>query len=196
MNDPHATRMTLIARLKNRHDGRAWGEFVEIYMPVVYGFVLRAGLQDADAGDVTQDVFRSVARSIDGFQCERRKGSFRGWLMVVTRSRLCDFLASRRRRIDGSGDSAVHEQIDQTPVHSEAEDVWEQDYQRSVFRWAADQIRDRFKDSTWKAFWQTSVEGKDTKSVAESLGMSEGAVYIAKCRVTATLKETVREYED
>ncbi len=87
MNDPHATRMTLIARLKDREDGRAWKEFVEIYMPVVYGLVVRSGLQDADASDVTQEVFRSIARSIDGFQCERSKGSFRGWLMTVTRKR-------------------------------------------------------------------------------------------------------------
>ncbi len=196
MDNLNATRMTLIAKLKDRQDGRAWKEFVEIYMPVVYRFVVRSGVQDADAADVTQDVFRSVARSIDGFQCERSKGSFRGWLMTVTRSRLSDFRARRGREVHGSGDTGVHEHIEQISASTDGEAAWEQDYRQSVFRWAADQIRDHFKQSTWSAFWQTCVEGKDTKTVAQSLGISEGAVYIAKCRVTARLKEAIREYED
>ena len=196
MADPRATRMTLIARLKDRRDGTAWKELVEIYMPVVHGLVVRSGLQDADAADVTQDVFRSVARSIDGFQCERNKGSFRGWLMAITRSRLADFLASRRRHVQASGDTAVQECLEQVPQNVGGEEVWEEDYRRSVFRWAADKVRGRFKESTWQAFWRTAVEGEDTKTVAQSLDMSEGAVYIAKCRVTARLKETISHMED
>ncbi len=195
MNDLHVTRMTLITRLKDRDDGRAWKEFVEIYMPVVHGLVARSGLQDADAEDVTQDVFRSIARSINGFDCERSRGSFRGWLMAVTRSRTADFLARRHRHVSGTGDTVVHDHLSQIPQDTNGEDIWEQDYQRSVFRWAADRIRHQFRDSTWQAFWKSSVDGQDTKTVAEALSISEGAVYIAKCRVTAKLKETIEKFE-
>ena len=64
MDDPQPTRFSLIVRLRDGDDGQAWSEFVDIYTPVVYGFARRFGLQDADAADVTQDVFRTVAGSI------------------------------------------------------------------------------------------------------------------------------------
>ncbi len=196
MNDLHATRMTLITRLKDRGDDRAWKEFVEIYMPVVHGLVVRSGLQDADAEDVTQDVFRSIARSIGGFHCERGSGSFRGWLMAVTRSRTADYWAGRHRLVSGSGDTAVHDHLAQVPQDTNGEDIWEQDYQRSVFRWAADRICHQFTDPTWQAFWRSCVDGQDTKTVAKALNISEGAVYIAKCRVTAKLRETIEKFEE
>ena len=86
MDDPQPTRFSLLVRLRNAGDGRAWGEFVEIYTPVVYGFARKRGLQDADVSDVTQDVFRTVFRSISKFQCSREKGSFRAWLKAEKRA--------------------------------------------------------------------------------------------------------------
>ena len=53
------------------------------------------------------------------------------------------------------------------------------------------QVRGSFQQSTWQAFWQTAVEGKSPKQVASSLGMSPGAVYIARSRVLARLREQI-----
>lgn len=196
MDDSQLTRMTLIARLRDHRNGEAWTEFVEIYTPVVYRHLRRAGLQDADAADVTQDVFRTVARSIDGFRCDRAKGSFRGWLMTVARSRLCDHLATRKKHVQGTGDSAIHEHLDQLVGQSGNEEAWEHDYQHSIFEWAARQIRVDFTNSTWDAFWQTCVQGRDTKTVAAELGITVAAVYIAKCRVTVRLKDLICQLDE
>jgi RNA polymerase sigma-70 factor (ECF subfamily) len=87
------------------------------------------------------------------------------------------------------------ERLQEQPSREDDKAIWEHEYRKSVFDWAAAQIRPRFQDSTWQAFWQTSLEGKQTREVAESLGMSEGAVYIAKCRVLAQLKKKVQEIE-
>jgi RNA polymerase sigma-70 factor (ECF subfamily) len=65
-----------------------------------------------------------------------------------------------------------------------------------VFQFTADRVRDDFERTTWDAFWMTKVEGKATKDVAQTLGMSEGAVYIAKCRVLARIKAMVRALEE
>jgi RNA polymerase sigma-70 factor (ECF subfamily) len=196
MNDPGTTRWTLIARLKNREDGEAWEEFMEIYTPVVYSFLRRSKLQDADANDVTQDVFSSVFRFIDRFRCEPSDGSFRGWLRKVTWSRLIEFCRRRKRQIPGSGDTGVHELIQRIPERSEDEDAWEQDYQKSVLHWAANKIRPAFTGPTWDAFWRTAINGEDAQAVAKSLDISKGAVYIAKSRVKKKLVETIRGFED
>ena len=58
---------------------------METYAPLVQGFLHRQGLQDADARDVGQQVFMSVAADIDG-QRSRRAGAFRKSLYTIVRN--------------------------------------------------------------------------------------------------------------
>ena len=60
---------------------------------------------------------------------------------------------------------------------------------------AADQIKGAFSEKTWQAFWQTAVEAKDVKDIAKSLGMSVGAIYVAKSRVLARIRQEVEALE-
>ena len=133
MNDSQATRFSLLVRLRDMQDTEAWFEFVEIYTPVVYGFLRKRGLQDADAADVTQDVFRKVSRSIRGFQCDRELGSFRGWLLTVTRNSLTDLHETRGRQPVGSADTAVHRLLEEESADDGSRQTWESEYRQSVF---------------------------------------------------------------
>ena len=195
MDDSDTTRPSLLVRIRDAGDGQAWSQFVRVYSPLVYRYVRRRGLQDADASDVTQDVLRTVARSIGRFDYDRRKGSFRSWLISVVRTRLCDFMADRGRQACGSGETGVQRLLEEQPDAADEEEIWEQEYQRCLFDRAAEQIRDEFQDSTWQAFWQTSIEGKNTRQVARSLDMTVGAVYIARSRVLARLKKQIERIE-
>jgi RNA polymerase sigma-70 factor (ECF subfamily) len=65
-----------------------------------------------------------------------------------------------------------------------------------VFDWAAGVVRDEFEATTWKAFWETAVEDKPVKDVAAALGVSVGAVYVARCRVMARLREAIGQVDD
>jgi RNA polymerase sigma-70 factor (ECF subfamily) len=73
---------------------------------------------------------------------------------------------------------------------------WDQQYEQRLFLWASEQVKVGLQDSTWQAFWQTAVEGKHAKQVAHSLGLSVGAVYVAKSRVLARLKELIQQLQD
>jgi RNA polymerase sigma-70 factor (ECF subfamily) len=90
----------------------------------------------------------------------------------------------------------VRKHLEQIPSGEDADRVWEDEYRRSGFRFATERVRDSFERSTWEAFWQTSVEGRSTKETAQSLGLSEGAVYIARCRVLAQVKTLVKTLEE
>ena len=127
---------------------------------------------------------------------DRRRGAFRHWLMAVMRNRLSEFWQGRSRQASGRGDTEVRKHLEQIPSGEDADRVWEDEYRRSVFRFAAERVRDSFQRSTWEAFWQTSVEGKSTKEAAQALGLSEGAVYIARCRVLAQVKTLVKTLEE
>ena len=190
------TRPSLLVRIRDARDDQAWRQFVEIYAPLVDRYGRKHGLQPADAADLAQEVLQVVASAADRFRYDPQRGSFRGWLFTVTRNKLRRLHAQRRRQPLATGDSAVRGMIEQQPSPEPDEDIWNQEYQRRLFSWAAGQIRDSFQDSTWRAFWQTAVEDRPARSVAEELGMTVGAVYIAKSRVLARLRRVVRQLED
>jgi RNA polymerase sigma-70 factor (ECF subfamily) len=187
---PPETRPSLVVRIRDAADTAAWRLFVDLYGPLVYAFARRHGLQDADAADLTQEVMRSVAGAVRSLDYDPRRGSFRSWLYTVARSRLLDF--HRRRPPLGSGDSAVQAVLDDVPARPEPDPDWDRDYERRVFAWAAEQVRDEFRESTWQAFWLTAVDGRTGEEAAQQLGLSLGAVQVAKSRVLSRLKATVR----
>jgi RNA polymerase sigma-70 factor (ECF subfamily) len=197
MSKTPPTRLSLLVRLRDARDDRAWAQFVELYAPLVYGFARKHGLQDADAADLTQDVLQAVSGGIRRLDYDPHRGSFRGWLFTVVRNKLRNFIAAQKRPGRGTGDSNAQQLLQELPAREDDQTAWwDQEYERRVFTWAAEQVRGVFQDSTWQAFWQTAVEGKTGPEVARGLGLSVAAVYLAKGRVMARLKELIRETLD
>jgi RNA polymerase sigma-70 factor (ECF subfamily) len=192
------TRPSLLVRLKNPRDERAWGEFLEIYEPLVYRLARTRGLQAADAQDLTQEVFRAVAAAIDRWDPDPARGSFRGWLSRIARNLIVNMLLARARRTAGygAGGSDLVELLESMPA-PEAEEtaLFDSEYRRRLFTWAADKARHGFRENTWQAFWRTAVEGHDVSAVAQSLGMTPGAVHIARSRVMARIRREIEAKE-
>jgi RNA polymerase sigma-70 factor (ECF subfamily) len=197
MADVPLTRASLLVRMRDPRDASAWSQFVDLYAPLIYGFARKRGLQDADAADLAQDVLRAVSTGIRSFEYDPLRGMFRSWFFTVVRNKLRDFTSSRARNTPGSGDPDVHSLLDEQPGReSELESAWAQEYEQQLFTWAAEQVRKEVQPATWCAFWQTAVEGKSGKEVALAAGISVPAVYLAKGRVLARLRELVREARD
>jgi RNA polymerase sigma-70 factor (ECF subfamily) len=191
------TRPSLLVRIRDSSDHQAWSQFVELYAPLIYGFARKHGLQDADAADLTQDVLRVVAKTIHGLDYDRQRGSFRGWLFTVVRNKLHNFVTRRRPYEHGTGDTGAHKLLQEQPApEEEAGALWEEDYEKQLFACAAKQVQSRVQESTWQAFWQTAVLGKSGKDVAKELQLTVAAVYLAKSRVMAQLKEQVRQLRE
>jgi RNA polymerase sigma-70 factor (ECF subfamily) len=189
------TRASLLIRLRDARDESAWGQFVEIYTPLIYGFCRGRGLQEADAADVCQEVLCTVSRGAARFEYDPSKGKFRNWLFTVVRSKLNNFFATRQRQPDPAGPSTLMQMVDadSNPVD---QSEWDAQYLRHIFNWAAERVRPEFQESTWQAFWKTTVEEEDGKQVAESLGLSVGAVYVAKSRVLTRLRQEIQLVEE
>ena len=189
------TRPSLLLRVRSGTDERAWREFVDIYTPLVFGFACRRGLQEADAADVAQEVMRAVAKHMPSFAYQPDKGTFRSWLFTVTRNKFNNFLEARRRQPVGTGETAVQEYLEAIPS-PEQDDSWDREYYERLFVWACEKVRAEFQEPTWKAFWQTAVQDKSGQEVAKDLGISVGAVYIARSRVTARIREKIQEVSE
>jgi RNA polymerase sigma-70 factor (ECF subfamily) len=194
MNSP-PTRFSLLVRLRDPRDERAWAEFVAIYTPLIERLARHKGLQDADAADLVQDVLGAVARAVEREAFDPARGSFRGWLFRVARNLAVNFLVRQGRHERGSGDSAVQELLEAQPAPDEPSGLFDVEYRRQLLAWAAEQVRGEFSELTWQAFWQTGVEGRPAREVAEALATTVGTVYHYKSRVMARLRQKIAEVE-
>jgi RNA polymerase sigma-70 factor (ECF subfamily) len=195
METPPSTRPSLLLRIRDAGDKDAWLQFVDLYAPLVYRLARRRRLQDADAADLTQDVMQAVSGAAQRLEYDPQRGSFRAWLFTVARNRLNNFLLASKRRAEHAGTPSAQELLDEQPAREHEEAIWEQEYEQRLFDWAAEQVRGNFQNSTWQAFWRTAVEGHAPAAVAAELGLSVGAVYIAKSRVLARLREHIRRIQ-
>jgi len=186
-----STRHSLVLRLRNLDDDIAWAEFVQLYEPLVFRLAKSKGLQDADAQDLCQELFRAVAAAIERW--DPAKGKFRAWLFRITRNLVVNFLVRQGRQPRGSGRTSVLELLEAQPAgDAGAEAEFAAEFKRRAFHWAAEQAKPEFADSTWQAFWLTGVENRPVAEVAAELGLTEGAIYVARCRVLARLRKCVQ----
>ncbi len=195
MADSSATRVSLLVRIRDHCDTAAWGEFVEIYAPLVYALARRHGAQDADAADLTQEVLKTVVCAAPAFVYDPERGSFRGWLLTVARNQIRKWISAQRRHPQSGGEKIQHA-LEMQPAPAEEAARWDQEYHQRLFEWAAEKVRPSFRPATWQAFWQTTVENCAARDVAAALGLSVGAVYIARSRVLARIKEQIQQLRE
>jgi RNA polymerase sigma-70 factor (ECF subfamily) len=181
------TSLTLLERVR-RSDQAAWERLVSLYTPLVYHWCLRCGLQPADAEEVSQEVFLAVARGIGDFRHDREGDSFRGWLRTITRNKVCDHRPPPGGQ--GVGGSDVQGRLLQVPAG--AEEGSEVEEAGMVYRRAVELIEAEFEPSSRRAFWLL-LGGRRPADVAADLGLSTGAVYIAKSRILKRLRDEFRE---
>jgi RNA polymerase sigma-70 factor (ECF subfamily) len=191
MSTPSITRASLLLRIRDPSDRLAWNDFVQLYAPLIHAYGMHRGLQDADAADLVQEVLRRVARSIPQFEYDRSRGSFRGWLLTVTRNELRKMAARKSSRAQASGDTAVRSLLEQEPDEPASDDQWDREYQWNLFLWAAERVKAEFREATWQAFWRTVVEGQAIETVAQELKLS-----IARSRVIARIRQEIATIEE
>jgi RNA polymerase sigma factor (sigma-70 family) len=196
MDGVESTRSSLLIRLRDPRDELAWSDFTEIYRPLICEFARQRGLQEADAQDLAQEVFRAVARAIERYDPDPALGSFRGWLFRITNNLMINLLTAQRRHPRGSGDTGLQRLLEEQPDVTEDESaLFETEYRRRLLAWAAERARGSFSNVTWQVFWLTGVEGRPAKEVADSLGMSIGTIYQYKSRVVARIRREIERVE-
>jgi RNA polymerase sigma factor (sigma-70 family) len=189
MQESPATRASLLVRLRDGGDAAAWQEFVRLYAPIIYGFARKRGLQDADAADLMQEVLRSLSSAAQRLEYDPARGTFRGWLFTVTRNKVFNFLESRSKRVLGTGDSSMQRRLEQhAGSDGDLSADWEADYQRTLAAQAMERVKGEFQAATWDAFILTAVDGRTPAQVSARVGLSVGAIYVAKSRVIARLR--------
>lgn len=184
------TSQTLLLRMREPSDDGAWSEFARLYTPLLRKFALLRGVDSQDVDDLVQEVLKTVSQAIRDFEYDAARGTFRSWLFIVTRSKVARHFKKQSRLTCGSGSETVRLMLEAQPAPEEEKD-WDLEYRRRMFAWASEIVQKEVAEKTWRAFWMMTVEEKTTADTAKELGMTAGAVYVAKSRVIARMRERI-----
>jgi RNA polymerase sigma-70 factor (ECF subfamily) len=193
-----STSRTLLEVVK-RGDGEGWQRLVYLYTPLVVAWCRRDGVSAAEAEDITQEVFATVSKRIQDFH-KQPGPSFRVWLRAITRNKLGDRLRRQSREpargLGGTDAQNLIGQIADPACAVETDPEAEEDEhteRRLLCRRALGLIRSEFEPRTWQAFWRVVIEDRCPADAAAELGMTPNAVYIARSRILARLRELLAE---
>lgn len=183
------TSLSLLDRVSSSADQEAWERLVAIYHPLLERWLRSYEVQAADADDLIQEVLTAVLQEVGSFDHNRRAGAFRAWLRRILVNRVRNFWRSRNYAPRASGTSSLLDRINQLEDDSSGlSRVWNAEHDRHVMAQLVESVRPRVQPQTWEAFRRQVFEGQRADVVAEDLGISLSAVYVARSRVLAILR--------
>jgi|SRR5690348_3977673 len=194
------TRASLLSRLKNWEDADSWQDFANTYERLIYSTALRSGLTDSEAKDVLQEVLLSVAKTIDEFKSDPTRGSFKGWLLNLTRWRITDQV---RKRAGLPADVGNPRAADDTPTVERIPDkssdvlagIWESEWHQSLLEAAVARLRRRTKPKQFQIFELYALRNWAGNKVAKELGVSLGQIYLVNHRLRKLLQQEMASLE-
>ncbi len=190
------TSFTLLEGLKNRQDSRAWQRFMARYEPMVMAFARKLGLNDTDAQDVCQETMLGFIQAYGDGRYDRDKGRLRSWLFGIAHRKAIDMKRRRAREIVVGDKTDASAFLGRIESPDQAKEIWEQQWQRSVLRACLEEVSKDLSPNTVKAFDLYVFEQWPVEKVAEQLGISQNAVYIAKTRVMERVRKIKAEMEE
>ena len=195
-----ATRRSLVDRLANWDDQRRWQEFFDTYWKLIYSAARKSGLADAEAQEVVQETVITVAKNIDRLKYDPAIGSFKGWLLQITRWRISDQF--RKREPEGVKrpnlqDDSCTATIDRVPDSRivDLDAVWETGWKENLLEAAIARVKRKIDPKQFQIFDCYVRKEWPAQKVAERLRVSVGQVYLARHRVAALLKKEIKTLE-
>lgn len=197
------TRATLLERLRNWEDQASWQQFFDTYWKLIYGVARKAGLTPTEAQDVVQETMFATARHMPGFKYNPAIGSFKAWLLQMTRWRITDQLRARGplslNRPDSGGEAATSTTDVVDKVSDPAGDVleaqWEAEWQANLLDAAVANVKRRVDPLKYQLFDCAANKEWPAEKVAKTFGVPVEYVYMAKHRVTEAIRDEVKRLE-
>jgi RNA polymerase sigma-70 factor (ECF subfamily) len=185
------TSTSLLDRIRLQADGPSWKRLVDLYTPLIQGWLRRCGgVQSHDLDDLVQDVLSEVVHGLPKFQHSQRPGAFRCWLRTIAVHRLLAFRRKQKTRPLAGGGSRIDAQLAQLEdPESDLSKLWDQEHDQHVLRRLRELLEPEFNPVTWQAFTRTALKGERAATVAADLGMTVNAVLLAKSRVLRRLRQ-------
>lgn len=189
MRAMNETRQSLLFRAQTGEEN-AWRDLTGLYRPLIVGWLNRQGVPPRDLDDLSQDILLSVVKHLPRFQHSGQRGAFRSWLRTIVYSRTADYWRALDVATQGSGGSGAIAALQQIEdPDSDLNRQWDEEHDGYVLDCLLDLVEEEFEPATVQAFRRLALDGAAGAAVANELGMSVAAVYGAKSRVLARIRQ-------
>jgi RNA polymerase sigma factor (sigma-70 family) len=183
------TRSTLLIRVRNPSDARAWGEFVALYEPLLMAYVRHMGLNAEDARDVVQEVFARLVKVLPEFELDRQRRRFRSWLWQICQSALGDWARQRRRQARAEDAWLDRLSSPRTPGESHRDEEWERLHRHRILSFALETVRARSRPTSWACFERHLLRRRPSAEIAGELGLTVAAVNVNCSRILGRVRK-------
>ena len=195
-DDSLATRASLLGRLQNWDDAKSWEEFAQTYSRLIRAVALKAGLTESEAKDVEQETLLCVAKTIHEFESNPARGTFKSWLLNLTRWRIADQF---RRRGSDAGASAPPSDgsptrtptVERIPGPDNLDAEWEIEWKRNIVETALARVGRKVKPKHLQIFDLYAMRHWPAGKVAHELGVTRMQVHLVNHRLTKLMKREV-----
>lgn len=183
------TRLSLIEEIQANQSDDAWRDFCAIYDGLIQGWLARQGVQPADADDVRQESMATVFKEIGSFEHSGRTGAFRRWLRNIVSNRLRRLWdkKSNQRKKEGVELSVLADQLADDSSRLSA--VWDHEHDIYVIDKILDSLTNQFPQQSIRVFRKVAIQGENDRQIADELGITLGALRVAKHRVLKAVKQ-------
>ena len=178
------TSVSLLHRLQKTREPRAWEQFVQLYVPLIYHWAKNHGFSHADRNEVVQEVLIVMAKKLPQFEYDPNL-RFRGWLRTITVNKANDLHRKKSREVLTQGDA----ELSGISVDPESDLFEEKNYREFLIHQARKLMESEFEPTTWRACWLHVTEKRSAEDIGRELGISANAVRVAKSRVMRRLRE-------
>ena len=205
-NDPDEllpTRWTLIEKLKNWDDQESWRQFFDTYWKLIYGVAIKSGLTHPEAQDAVQETVMSVCKNMQNFKADPAYGSFKAWLLNLTRWRITDQVRKRRRgekakeESSSNGDTTSTAEVERVPdpAGNALEAIWNDEWEKHIVDAALEKVKQESSSKHYQIFYLQAIKQVPAPKVAETLNVKVDQVYLIKHRLSKVFEEALRELE-
>ena len=192
------TRATLIERLKDWQDHSSWQVFFDTYANLIYGVAIRRGLTRLEAQNVVQETMLAVARNMPAFKYDPALGSFKSWLLNMTRWRIRDQFRKRmpleEDRKPATSQTATGDKDDEAegeaaiPTSSDLDKIWDAEWENNLLEAAIAKAKRHLDPQQYQIFDFCVNKEWPPEKVAMTFSIPVGQVYMAKHRVAEKIK--------
>ena len=184
------TRETLLLKLRDQNNEKAWAEFFEIYKGFIFAILIKLNIQKEDQDDLVQEILLKAWKNLPKFEYKKNGGKFRNWLAVVVSNTAMTYF----RKLKGS-ENSMNKIILENKTEPEIGLLTENEWKLFISKKAWENVKQSLTENVISCFELLS-DGMELNEVGEKLGIPYNTVCVYKKRVINKISREINRLEE
>ena len=186
------TRVTLISKLRQKHDSESWQRFIDQYKPYIFAVVSQTNVPYNDREDLVQNVLLALWERLPDFDYEPEKCKFRSWMKVIIRNCVANYFQKNKRH---ENDKIRHQKqmlVDDIglSIISDIEKIADEEWKLYISDLAWKKVECEFKGKVAECFLMF-MDGQEVEHICEKLDIKKNTAFVFRLRVQKRLRNEI-----